>query len=93
MQKLPIDLTTLPDLQILTRYDVNPHAYGYCSACSTFFDYWRTGDTDFMCSYGCGTRLRELTSIELAEALASCEEDGCFREEFLHAIPLQPLLK
>jgi hypothetical protein len=93
MHRLPIDLSKLPDLQILGKYDVNPHAYGYCSTCLTFFDYWRYGDTDFMCPDGCGTKLRQLTLIELAEALADCEEDGCFQEEFLHAVPLQPSLK
>jgi hypothetical protein len=93
MLKLPVNLNKLPDLKILIKYDANPHSYGYCSICRTFFDYWRTGDADFMCPYECGTRLRELNSIELAEALASCEEDGCFQEDFLHAIPLRPLLK
>jgi hypothetical protein len=93
MHKLPVDLSKLPDLQILDRYDVDPHAYGFCPTCSTFFDYWRYGETDFMCPYGCGTPLGELNPIELAEALANCEEDGCFEEEFLHATPLRPFLK
>jgi len=91
--KLPVDTSKLPDLRILNKYNVDSHAYGFCSTCNTFFDYWRDGDTDFTCPYGCGTRLRELTLIELAEALADCEEDGCFQEEFLHATPLQPSLK
>ena len=90
MLKLPVDTSKLPDLRILNKYNVDLHAYGFCSMCNAFFDYWRDGDTDFMCPYGCGTRLRELTPTELAEALADCEDDGCFQEEYLYAIPLMP---
>lgn len=84
------DLRRIPDLRILERYEINPHAYGYCEVCNTYFDYWRYGDDDFMCPYSCGTRLRELNPIELAEALTDCEEDKCFEEEYLYAIPLMP---
>lgn len=93
MLKLSAHTNKLPDLKILSRYDVPPHAYGFCPECDTFFDYWRYGDTDFMCPYGCGTMLRELNPIELAEALGSCEQGGCFREEFLYATSLRPLSK
>lgn len=93
MLKLPISIKQLPDMQILAKYSVDPHAYGFCSGCDTFFDYWKYNENDFMCPNGCGTRLVELNPIELVEALADCEEDGCFEEEFLHAIPLRPSLK
>jgi hypothetical protein len=80
-------------MHILERYEVDPHAYGYCSTCATYFDYWKYGDEDFMCPYDCGTRLRELNPIELAEALVNCEGDKCFEEEFLYSTPLMPKLK
>jgi hypothetical protein len=96
MRRLHVDMNKPPkppDMRILERYEVHPHAYGYCPKCNTLFDYWKYGETDFMCPYRCGGQLRELTPMELAEVLAGCEEDGCFEEEFAYAVPLRPTPK
>ena len=89
----PDDARRLPDMRILERYQVDPHAYGFCPTCNCYFDYWKYGEQDFMCPYDCGTKLRLLNPVELAEALADCEEDGCFEEEVLYSTPLMPKLK
>ena len=87
------DQLRIPDLDIIRRYSVDPHAYGYCTECNEPFDYWKYGDTDYVCPYGCGTPLKEPTPAELAAALEGCEEDGCFEEEFTYPTPLKPVRK
>jgi hypothetical protein len=76
-----------PDLTILHRYSVDPHAYGYCD---TTFDYWKYGETDFTCPYECGHTLRTLTPQELAAALAKCENDDSFQYPSTYPTPLRP---
>jgi len=79
-------------LGILQRYEVPPHAYGYCRTCNTTHDYWKCGQTDYKCP-SCDGPLEELSPMEVAEALIDCERDGCFEEEFLYNTPLRPVLK
>lgn len=94
MLKLYVSKRALARLAILQRYKVHPHAYGICPSCNTEHDFWKYACTreeieKFMCPGNCGP-LRELTPLELADALASCEREGCFEEEFLFSTPLCP---
>jgi len=91
VRRLRVDMNKPPDMRILERYEVHPHAYGYCPKCNALFDYWKYGETDFKCPYRCGGQLRKLTLMELAEVLVECEEEGCFAEEFAYAVPLRPI--
>lgn len=89
----PNELPKHPDMSILERYEVDPHAYGHCEACDAYFDYWRYGETDFKCPWACGNMLRQLTPEELAKALADCEQDECFQGEYMYPTPLKPIPK
>ena len=80
----------LPDMRILKRYSVHPHAYGFCPKCGMYWDYWKYGLLDYSCPGGCGT-LEQLDPVQLAAALRSCEEGGCFAEDILTPTPLMPL--
>jgi hypothetical protein len=96
MRRLNLSKQALRELRIvevLERYDVPRYAYGFCEECQCFYDYWKYREIDFVCPGHCGNKLRELTADELAEALRDCEQDECFKEEFLENLPLRPVLK
>lgn len=50
----------------------------YCKSCDTYFDLWKDRKSEHL-----KHNFRYVFKKELKECIKDCEDDGCFKEEFI----------